>query len=192
MRFPVLLISCFLAAALHAQRDYFYNGTDTIRLPAFASPGPVAYQCDQVTFYLDRKGFADTLQKLLFDYRNYPKWIYRGPGHARYRKDLNRSIDILEGMIREINQRSSGTDTVYLADKLLSEITLREWDLRRYIANQIELRNCAIAGKNGQLHLQIIRVSGPWGPMPGANEGGRRYYLPGADMYFIDVMDWIR
>ena len=164
------------------------NVIDTINLKKFNSRRVVSYKLELATIFLSYDDFKTSIIGFTTVYKNDRPIKFPRSSYRVYKNAKKKSLKILNNIIDELNRQIKISDTVVLVHKELDGRTLWRWQLNGIITSQIERNNCAIADGNNNMQFTIIRDKGPWS----WGRGGRRYYFPGNNIFFIDQMDWIK
>ena len=154
---------------------------DTIHLKDFKAEKIVAYKYHTVTFYVDyddcRKVFSDVADRYNSDRDPDPK------------SDREKRRRVLNSTLKFLVSQAKKSDTVYLSQAIFDPYDLAP--LQNFLPDQIEKGNCVIKDERNNIHLIIIRQKGSWQRGPLSGWGGRRYFIPGQEKYFISGTDWI-
>jgi hypothetical protein len=186
MRVIIFLTLVLLSSATKAQ-DFDKYSTDTIKLGDFKSKKIVAYKIKYITFYFSLKECKKDFLTYWRRYREGIRQIQEQKKNGTYKDtEVNRRISAMDSVYRILTNHEN-SNTVYVNQQLFDWGGLRGFDIDK----QIEKGQCAISDSNNIRHYLIIRKKGSWYKGPLAAWGGRRYFLPGYDTYFIEATDWI-
>jgi hypothetical protein len=164
------------------------NVKDTFYLNGFSSDKVVSYRINHVTILVDYDTFNKDIINFKTEYEN-DKPIKPIAKLSSYKDAKKNSLKILKNIIQELSKQVKSSDTVFLVHTPLDERTLRQWELNNILVSKIETGNCTIFDSTNTIHPMVIRTKGEWTPRYTC---GRRYYLPGRNDYFIDMLDRLR
>jgi hypothetical protein len=187
MRICLAFFFTMICAGLKAQSIPFDKfSTDTLHLTPFTAKKIVAYTLNSITFYVDYNDYKKDLRVFWKRYNSGMKT--KLAPNEKPNPDYNArwlTIDSIHTLLKTLVKKQ---DTIWLNQKTFDKVGLRQLcDFTKLIENN----KCSIANNKGELQYIIIRKKGEWYRGPLNAWGGRRYFFPGDNNFFIDGTDWI-
>jgi hypothetical protein len=160
---------------------------DSIHLLNFSSKKVIAYKLNYVTVYFSQNDCKKDCRELFKVYhceKPKGKRVYTN----EYRStDYGKRKILLDSIYDLLHIRNLSSDTIFIDEKAFQAAGLRGFDIGKYLDNS----QCVVVNQSGIPQSILIRQRGSWYRGPLAAWGGRRYFLPGFDLFFYQETDWI-
>ena len=150
----------------------------------------VSYKINSVTLLVNNDDYKKELYIYRKRYHDGMKGTKREKRKGEYiNPDYElrwRTIDSVYQLLKTLVKTE---DTIYLNQQIFDKVGLGS--LNNFFPDMIEKKNCAILDSDNKRYFIIIRHKGSKKTGNFTGTGGRVYFLPGDNKYFIGAMDWM-
>ena len=173
-------------------QDKYYDSytVDTLTLTDVSFKKVVSYKINSVTFLVN----YDDYKKELYIYRKrYHDGMKGTKREKRKGEYINPDYELrwrtIDSVYQLLKTQVKTEDTIYLNQQIFDKVGLGS--LNNFFPDMIEKKNCAILDSDNKRYFIIIRHKGSKKTGNFTGTGGRVYFLPGDNKYFIGAMDWM-
>ena len=163
---------------------------DTIYLKDFTVKKIVSYKFRDVTFFVS---YEDYKKELTIYWKRYTESMKRTAKSKQRGEYINPDYEprykLIDSVYQILKKESKSKDTIFLTHQIFDRVGLGS--MNNFFPDLIEKSRCTIINNNNEKQSIIIRQKGSWYRGPLAAWGGRRYFLPGSQQFFISATDWV-